>query len=196
EALFTMIVGLGIVDPVLGEANPTLLHFVAHSFGTAVTSEAIECLARFEVPVDQVTYLDPHDFDQGVIPIDEGQDLFTLGQPIGYGATVWDNVGFADVYYQTEVPPDGRPIPGAFNTFVNDEVGGAFPHSAVWNEYYIDTVQDTASMTGYAFSSIARAQVGPSAVDRPAGNFFSAQDHDHEHSDVNLDKISPAQRSS
>ncbi len=181
EALFTMLVGLGIVDPALGGSNSTLLHFIGHSFGTAVTSEAIERLARFQVPVDQVTYLDPHDFDQGVVPVDGQQDLFTLGLPAGYGATVWDNVGFADVYYQTDIPPDGRPIPGAFSQLVNNEVTG-FPHSAVWNQYYLNTVTDAASTTGYAYSGIARTQAGSSAVDRPAGNFFTAQDH--EHSDI------------
>ncbi|KPL11372.1 hypothetical protein AMJ85_03690, partial [candidate division BRC1 bacterium SM23_51] len=192
EALFTMVAGLGIVDPALGEANSTLLHFVAHSFGTAVTSEAIERLARFEVPVDQVTYLDPHDFDQGVIPVDEAQEMFKLGLPAGYGATVWENVAFADVYYQTEFPPDGRPIPGAFNTLVNDEVSGLSAHSEVWSEFYLDTVTDTESTTGYAFSSIARAQAGSSAVARPDGNFFGPE-QDHEHSDIDLDKISPTE---
>ena len=177
EALFTMLVGLGIVDPALGAANSTLLHFIGHSFGTAVTSEAIERLARFQVPVDQVTYLDPHDFNQGIY-FDGQQELFTLGLPAGYGATVWENVAFADVYYQTEVPPDGRPIPGAFSTLVNDEVTG-FPHSAVWNQYYLNTVSDADSTNGYAFSWIARTQAGSAAVDRPAGNFFTAQDHQH-----------------
>ncbi|TWU31778.1 dockerin type I domain-containing protein [Novipirellula artificiosorum] len=176
EALFTMLVGLGIVDvdPAPTDPNPTL-HFIGHSFGTAVTSEAIERLARFEVPVDQVTYLDPHDFNQG-IGFDGEQELSTLGLPAGYGATVWDNVEFADVYYQTEFLPDGRPIPGAFNTFVNDEVGGLHAHSNVWDEYYIGTVRDDTSTTGYAYSSVARSQA---SIDRPSGNFFQAQHHQH-----------------
>ncbi len=89
------------------------LHFIGHSFGTGVTSEAVERLAAFSIPVDQVTYLDPHDFDESGIPIDGDQRLFTLGKPAGYGATVWDNVAFTDVYYQTlqTSDPEGRPIP-------------------------------------------------------------------------------------
>ena len=31
------------------------LHFFAHSFGSAVTSEAVEPLSRYDVSVDQVT---------------------------------------------------------------------------------------------------------------------------------------------
>ena len=49
------------------------LHFIGHSFGAAVTSEAVERLARIGSPVDQVTYLDPHDFDQEQLPVDEAQ---------------------------------------------------------------------------------------------------------------------------
>ena len=171
DALFSMLVGLGVVDPTLGPANSIPLHFIGHSFGTAVTSEAIERLARFDIPVDQVTYLDPHDFDQSLqldsqlgvqapVPVDDQQELFTLGQPqlepptsreygLNYGAAVWDNVAFADVYYQTESEPipEGRPIPGAFNRFVSDVVGvdGINAHSHVWNRYYFASI--TGSLT-------------------------------------------------
>ncbi len=58
------------------------------------------------MPVDQVTYLDPHDFNQAVVPIDENQRLFDLGKPQlpgsdGYGVTAWKGVSLVDVYYQT-----------------------------------------------------------------------------------------------
>ncbi|MEZ6120462.1 MAG: hypothetical protein R3C28_28345 [Pirellulaceae bacterium] len=123
DALFSLITGLGLVNPAEPSIAPAL-HFIAHSFGSAVTSEAIERLSFYDVPVDQVTLLDPHDFDESGIPVDEDQRLFELGQPQqtpdgtplteGYGATVWDNVAFADVYYQTRpIPfiPEGRPLP-------------------------------------------------------------------------------------
>jgi hypothetical protein len=67
DALFSMLVGLGLVDLTLGATNPSL-HFVGHSFGTAVTSEAVERLAFYNVLVDQVTFLDPHDFQEDGIP--------------------------------------------------------------------------------------------------------------------------------
>jgi hypothetical protein len=71
DALFSMLVDLNLVHPDLGAQNDIPLHFIGHSFGTAVTSEAVERLARFDVPVDHVTYLDPHDFDQALLPVDE-----------------------------------------------------------------------------------------------------------------------------
>ncbi|EMI43280.1 dockerin type I domain-containing protein [Rhodopirellula sp. SWK7] len=187
DALFSIAVGLGIIAPAAGPANTTDLHFIGHSFGTAVTSDAVERLAAFEIPVDHLTYLDPHDFDQSRLPIDGSQDLDTLGLPLVneapvYGATVWDNVDFADVYYQTNplgffsTNPGGRPIPGAYNVSVTAETSEAsFPHSAVWNEYYLASVNDPSSTTGYAFSSRV-----DNAVDRPEPRFYgSDQDHDH-----------------
>lgn len=185
QRLFQMLVDLGLVDPAQGAANSIPLHFIGHSFGAAVTSEAIERLAYYGVPVDQVTYLDPHDFDQTNIPIDGAQQLFTLGQPQfsdgsqGYGATVWNNVAFADVYYQTEgigLIPNGRPILGAYNELMNRRVGGSNPHSRVWDDFYLSTVidvpglsSDTTSFGGYAFSRIAAGE-----SQRPAPRFFDA----------------------
>ena len=195
DALFSLLVGLRIVNPTLGPANPVPLHFIGHSFGTAVTSEVVERLAHFDVPVDQVTYLDPHDFDQALVPVDGQQRLFTLGEPqlvasqhsdVGqnYGATVWKNVAFSDVYYQTESAPipEGRPIPGAYNLLVNEDPGvdGAGAHSHVWNPFYLSTVTDASKKTGYAFSRVARAAAGDAAVARPAENFYGVgQDHEH-----------------
>jgi hypothetical protein len=118
DALFSIIVGLNIVDPETPQTKP--LHFIGHSFGTAVTSEAVERLAYFDIQVDHITYLDPHDFDQGILPVDGAQRLFDLGMPVKYGASVWETVNFADVYYQTDIAPDGRPIPGAYNELLND----------------------------------------------------------------------------
>src|SRR5205085_12368385 len=128
-------------------------------------------LAHFDVPVDQVTYLDPHDFDQNLLGIDTAQQLSQLGQPAGYGATVWQNVNFTDVYYQTRgqgaplVPnslvPLGRPIPGAYNQLINAQLPAGYPllslesdHSYVWDKFYLNTVNNPASHTGYAFSRV------------------------------------------
>jgi hypothetical protein len=187
DALWSIGVALGLFDLDAGAAGSTSLHFIGHSFGTAVTSEVVERLAAFNVPVDHLTYLDPHDFDQSRLPIDGSQDLHTLGTPqtggdAGYGATVWNNVDFADVYYQTNplgffsTNPGGRPIPGAYNVSLTAETSDAgFPHSAVWNEFYISTVTDLNSTTGYAFSSR-----NPNQPERPQPRFFGGdQDHDH-----------------
>ncbi len=196
DALFSMLIGLGVIDPT-GATNPPL-HFIAHSFGTAVNSETVERLAYFDVPVDHVTYLDPHDFDQNLLGAEAAQRLFELGLPPGYGASVWTNVAFADVYYQTRgqsslsvLVPNGRPIPGAYNRLVLAELPASYPsgdfsgdHSFVWNCFYLGSVIGSLPMdcqtpqqtipftqTGYAFSHLVNGAA------RPDANFYDSQDH-------------------
>ena len=200
DGLFGLMIELSLVEPTADDNPP--YHFIGHSFGTAVTSEAIEHLAYFDIPVGQVTYLDPHDFNQG-FGFDGAQALGVLGQPPGYGVTVWRNVAFADVYYQTRgeaggvgLPPNGRPIPGAYNRHLLSELPNpndytfdnlAGDHNFVQNCFYRATIRrslppDCAepqapvdyANTGYAFSRIeVRAA-------RPAPNFYGAgQDHQY-----------------
>jgi hypothetical protein len=173
DALFNLVVNLGLANPKAGTAKD--LHFIGHSFGTAVTSEAIERLARYNVPVDQATYLDPHEFDQPNLSDDV--TMTTLGKPAGYGATVWNNVAFADTYYETRgtnalgrdngIVPRGRPIPGSYNRFLDD--GSELPddgdgtqqqspypgdlsgdHTYVWNDFYRATVEKALPLNGKA----------------------------------------------
>ncbi len=200
DALFSLLIKLGLINPAQNQNLP--IHFIGHSFGTAVTSEAIERLSHFDVPVDHVTYLDPHDFDQDLV-FDDAQRLYDLGKPVGYGASVWRNVDFAEVYYQTRgkagkftpppLPPNGRPIPGAYNKLLLNELPNlnayddddfSGDHGYVWKCYYLGSIlghlpsgcapQMTAtefSETGYAYSRIANAQL------RPAPNFYSPEQH-------------------
>ncbi|WP_406695604.1 hypothetical protein V5E97_31805 [Singulisphaera sp. Ch08] len=219
DALFNMLVGMGVVNPATGETPP--LHFIAHSFGAAVTSEAIERLAAYKVPVDQVTYLDPHDFDQGLL-FDAKQSQNVVGRPSGYGAAIWSNVAFADVYYQTrganslpsllrdalpgQMVPDGRPIPGAYNVFLDEDdlpeedafgvayASGNFSgdHTFVWSDFYASTITNAALSTGFAFSRIARA-TNP-VVTLPARQFYGpGQDHQYTPSAI-LAETDPARR--
>ncbi|HEY3243253.1 MAG TPA: hypothetical protein VGM03_07870, partial [Phycisphaerae bacterium] len=159
DALFALLVALRVADPQNGTGVP--MHFIGHSFGCAVNSECVERLARYGVAVDQVTYLDPHDFDQPVVPVDCEQAQFTLGAPSGYGASVWENVLFADTYYQTRghngsffpdnLVPVGRPISGAYNRFLSAPpdlpplnsysiFDASGDHTYVWNCFYRGTV--------------------------------------------------------
>ena len=179
DALFANLIELGLLDLSNAATSHLPLHFVGHSFGTAVTSEAIERLARFDVEVDHVTLLDPHEFNQFILPVDGAQSLFSLGQPQGYGATIWENVEFADVYYQTKTPPDGRPIPGAYNAYLpNDSFTDCLlPHSCVWQSDYIDSIRATGISDRYGYSRVAGGQ-----PTRPEPLFFGApplQSHQH-----------------
>lgn len=224
DALFSMIVGLGLVDPEAGTSVP--LHFIAHSFGAAVNGGTVERLAQYGVEVDHVTYLDPHDFNQtgyftvsGTwvpfdLPVDGAQQQSVTGMPqpanvgadvgLNYGASVWNNVVFADAYYQvrgtnflaasTGEVPRGRPIPGAYNVFLDaadlpddcftcvpyelDELGG--DHSFVWTDFYVDTIEANATApstpTGYEFSRVAKGE-----AKRESPVFYGA-DQDHTYS--------------
>ncbi|MFN7841175.1 MAG: hypothetical protein ACK5N9_05565 [Pirellula sp.] len=195
DALFAMLVDLGVLDVKKASSHNLNLHFIAHSFGSAVTSEAIERLGFHGVQVDQMTVLDPHDFDQGIIPVDGSQNQSSLGAIPDYGVTVWQNVSFADVYYQTEFAPDGRPIPGAVNFNVTDDSEVTAldfdAHSDVWNALYMKTVISPGSRNfGYRFASSYRYETtnisSPAPLSRPAAAFHqppagfgAAQDHQH-----------------
>lgn len=203
DALFSFLVGAGFVQPALSTSLP--LHFIGHSFGAAVTSEAIERLASFDVVVDHVTFLDPHDFDQELFGVDSGQRQDLLGQPSGYGATRWDNVTFADSYYQTrgfgglpfDVVPLGRPIPGAYNRFLDgaDELPAtnvygilepSGDHSYVWDTFYLGTVlgglpagaDAPAAFTDWDNAGYRFSRVGGGTADRPEPVLYGA-DQDH-----------------
>ena len=184
DALASMLLELGLT----GVGAP--LHFIGHSFGTAVTSEAVERLGSLGVQVDQVTYLDPHDFNQTLV-FDTAQELDTLGRPAGYGASVWSNVAFSDTYYQTssrsllpaDTIPDGRPIPGSYNRLLSEiDLGGGFAgadsdHSRVWADWYLGSVADPAAYRGegYGFSRLLGGE-----DTRPEPVFYgSGQDHEH-----------------
>ncbi|MCA9092287.1 MAG: peptidoglycan-binding protein, partial [Planctomycetaceae bacterium] len=180
DALASLLVKLNFVDPANHTSLP--LHFIGHSFGCAVTSEAVEKLSQWSIHVDQVTYLDPHDFNEGLI-FDAAQAQSNLGLPQptsgnlgdGYGVSVWNNVEFTDVYYETRgsndgsglpdaLVPTGRPIPGAYNKFLRDgnelpetsaiPIPGVGPyglgdasgdHSYVWSGYYLASVTGSLS---------------------------------------------------
>lgn len=205
DALFALSVQLGFATPKQKTGKP--MHFVAHSFGSAVTSEAVERLARYEIPVDQVTYLDPHDFDQALVPVDEDQRLFELGRPPGYGATVWNNVAFADVYYQTRghnggaipdfIVPNGRPISGAFNDLLDPtsdlpalnsygNFDAAGDHGYAWSAFYQGTVQGALpagqvapqGVINYMNTGWGYSQFSGRNLARPAATFYgAAQSH-------------------
>jgi len=147
DALFAILVNRNLLEPEKKDANAPY-HFISHSMGTAVTSEVVERFAAFGVPVEHLTYLDPHEYYTALGRFDEEQQLFTLGKPRaiplafgipsdptrlfdeGYGASVWKGVAFADVYYETRgsnggvssvFVPEGRPIPGAFSRLLDKD---------------------------------------------------------------------------
>ncbi|MFT5128689.1 MAG: hypothetical protein ACI8W8_002307, partial [Rhodothermales bacterium] len=128
DRLFSMLIELGVVDPATGSVRAPL-HFISEGYGAVVHSETVERLAAYGIPVDQLTYVDPlfqtHE-DISLLSRYHGLDEASAGTgatdlPFGYDVAVWDNVGFAEVYYQTGETPISRPIPGAHNVWVNSD---------------------------------------------------------------------------
>jgi Ca2+-binding RTX toxin-like protein len=179
------------------------LHFIGHSFGAAVTAEAVKRLGAIGFPVDQVTYLDPHDFIQKDSELVDGgsvagstfetaQGESFLSPMEGYGAATYSNVAFTDSYYQTEsladVVPEGRPIPGAYNYGVNVPsaviaTGTMTGHTYVWSDWYASTVRDSSSLTGYRYAWTNYTAAKPARPAPkfwlPAGNVGVGEQHQH-----------------
>lgn len=107
DAFFTSLVGF---NQQLG--NDALfnspMHFIGFSRGTVVNSEIIQRLGTFfpedtnpnKFPDLQMTTVDPHDFNQPSLP-PLVEDFFDPK------VQVWENVTFADNYYQTVTIIDG-----------------------------------------------------------------------------------------
>lgn len=121
------------------------LHFIGHSFGTVVNSEAIQRLGIAGIEVEQMTTLDPHDWDEAGVPVD--------GDALLPDVHVWSNLVRADNYFSTDggifLCPHGRPIDGAENydltAFPGFGNGSWFdPHFRV-HTYYHGTI-DTESI--------------------------------------------------
>ena len=123
-----------------------------------------------------------------------------LGLPLGYGASVWNNVGYADVYYQTRgndgstthdpLVPLGRPIPGAFSrNLTGNDLPASYAasdrsgdHDAVWSYYYLNTVKDASATIGYGLSRLGANNAAKEAQNRATAgpNFYDASQDHHE----------------
>jgi hypothetical protein len=110
------------------------VHFIGHSRGACVNSEAIIRLARDDIIVDHMTTLDPHPVDGTLdAPLD-----FDWNDPT---PARWSNVNWADNYWRADgggfnaLDFDGIPIDGAFNTQLSESAlnccAYAFAHSDV-----------------------------------------------------------------
>lgn len=157
EALAAALLRAGIETPQLVDLDR--LHFIGHSRGTVVHSEAIERLLKTGLaqPV-QVTTLDPH--DNGGFPLapeDEHlldspdsslggwDDLdvnslhpdYLCGDPPGSASGIcsWVGSGFHDNYWRSGFPPSGKPIPGTAEFAMNGLSPGV-GHSDVHYWYY------------------------------------------------------------
>ena len=106
------------------------IHMVGHSRGASVISEIARVIGNSGVWVDQLTWLDPH-------PVTG----FPYYDP---NAAAYENIVFADNYYQDDDFPDGGPVAGSFQTNLTGMLttqGYSSAHSDVhlWHHGTIDT---------------------------------------------------------
>ena len=107
-------------------AKPALselpIHLIGHSRGGGMVFEIARLLGLKGVVVDHVTTLDPHPLT--------ATDPQGAAQPIGPGSTidtpikVYDNILFADNYWQNIAYPKGQTITGAYNRLWTSLPGG------------------------------------------------------------------------
>ena len=120
---------LGINAPLADEP----IHLIGHSRGGSVVSELAGYLGQSGIWVDQLTTLDPH-------PVS-----------LDPSVNVYDNVLFADNYYETDSVTPGQAIAGAHNI----DLSGVFPsglidqHADV-HAYYDGTIDQNAANDGDA----------------------------------------------
>lgn len=127
-----------------GEFDLDKLHFIGHSRGCVVNSEAVERLLVLGVPVDQMTFLDAHDWGLHVTHNDYCVNpLF-----INSGIEAWKGVGWADSYWQkAQVGLSGRPVNGTYPVYLD-----VTWHTDVF-KWYIETIKDPDLKEGYYYTA-------------------------------------------
>jgi hypothetical protein len=173
------------------------VHFIGHSRGACVISEAIKRLAVAGIPIDQMTTFDPHPVNG---TLDARYDL-DWGDPV---PERWANVAWADNYWRADggglingLDFDGIPLANVLNVQLSESTlnccGYAYSHSDVhlWYHGTVDLAPNasngeqtiTAQMrsawwpqgaanVGFRFSAIGggtRAAIPPGIVP-PAGS--------------------------
>jgi hypothetical protein len=111
QAAVEALVSGGLIPELAGRALAELpLHLIGHSRGGSVVTEMARFCGAQGIWVDQVTTLDPVDN--------------TFGDATAF---VWENILYADNYWQTEAlfgVVDGRSVSGSFNRFLSGLSGG------------------------------------------------------------------------
>ncbi len=118
HALYALLMGEGIGNPerfVGPVGRQRALHFIGHGPGTVVNSEAIRRLGAWEeIRVEQMTLLDPYDWDSKTLKMDSATHQAALLPDV----RIWSNVTRVDTYYHEKggdpvINPQGRPVPGS-----------------------------------------------------------------------------------
>ncbi len=96
------------------------IHIVGHSRGGGLVAELAHQLGERGVVVDQLTMLDPH-------PLTTADPQPVLGGPvIDTPVAVYENVVFADNYWQNSESPTGQTVGNAYNRLWGNMPGGYY----------------------------------------------------------------------
>ena len=143
----------------MGEQNEDFslnnLHFIGHSRGCVVNSEAVERLIAIGRTVDHVTNLDPHDWGTSAPYFPDDFDVNPALDE--QGVVFWDGSVWADTYYQDGGTLQGRSVTGSYNVYLGSQ-NHSYPR-----EWYLDNINNLSSTQGYYYS-----RIGGGAGNRPS----------------------------
>jgi hypothetical protein len=180
DALFSALL-LGIMK---GKFNLRDIHFIGHSRGTVVNTEAIERLLTLKsnsesyansISIDQVTNLDSHDWgalDANIVKDDDNHPNINIPCPSdrrpNNGTISWKGSGFNDSYYQKGNPAIPLPIvPNITKSVILDgrPVDGTYnvdwskeaPGHSLVHERYLKTIISANDnyQDGYKYSRLS-----------------------------------------
>ena len=150
EAVAPRLLQPGFIPDLGGRALAELpLHLIGHSRGASLACEISRLLGTNGVWVDHITALDPH-------PVNEdgnSDPLFVADAPL----RVYDNVFFADNYYQTFGGyPSGQSMPNAYNRQLTALPGGytsAHSDTHLWYHSTIDVSEEAYDSEAYLYAT-------------------------------------------
>lgn len=109
------------------------IHLIGHSRGGGLVCELARLLGERGVVVDHLTPLDPHPLTAG-----DTQPVLPPTPIIDTPAAIYQNVVFADVYYQTASSPVGQYVTGAYNRRWTTALAGGYHNNTPPYDTYAD----------------------------------------------------------
>jgi hypothetical protein len=138
------------------------IHLIGHSRGGSLVCELARLLGERGLVVDHLTPLDPHPLTTS----DPQPTTPVIDTPVA----IYENVVFADVYYQTNSYPEGQPIPGAYNRLWTGAMIGGYHHNSWPYNIYADhrnmmlLYQSTITLT----NPVSNSEASMGATERAA----------------------------
>jgi hypothetical protein len=153
------------------------IHLVGHSRGGGMVCELARWLGECGIVVDHVTPLDPHP-----LTVDDPQPPSPV---IDTPAAIYENVLFADVYWQDVEYPEGQSITGAYHRLWGNMAGGYESPTHVYpnhRDIYL-MYQGTVKLT----NPVDNTEASMGAAERAA--WFNTYESDGDHTGFYYSRI-------